>query len=449
MPGFDIEADVARAVARVQQSAPSGCLFAVLLDNSEASSEMATLLRTEAVPPEEIPAGTVCIILRTGSVDLENFKQMYPVLELPMLYWIAPSGRVLHCLVGAQTAEALVAGFKAVVSQGSDPPEPAPAAPTEARTPPVGVARGEPAAGDTTLPEERIAESADGSSEGPAKPSSTSSTSPSKDTSQDGARDAQMKAAQAKRLKEIKQEQEDRARIREQLRLDQLERQRRAAERSATLGTTPTSATSSMSADDGVATTEKTTAPATERKESTTATSATSNAAVTTTVPTTATTAAIRIRLLDGSLFTHTFSATQTLQDVFALVGGSQNEPCCLVATFPTRRFTEEDHGRTLLELDLAPSASLNCISTMTVDSSRSSEVVSQSSLGSWFGSFLSWFYPSAMSSEPSDLETTRSRQSAEPKSATNVHRLTDLGAEKDDDGTENFDNGNTTQFQG
>uniref|UniRef100_UPI0037E74AA4 UBX domain-containing protein 4 n=1 Tax=Semicossyphus pulcher TaxID=241346 RepID=UPI0037E74AA4 len=95
------------------------------------------------------------------------------------------------------------------------------------------------------------------------------------------------------------------------------------------------------------------------------------------------TVARIQFRLPDGSSFTNQFPSQSRLQEArhFAVQEvGNRYGNFSLATMFPRREFTSEDLDKTLLELELAPSASI----VLLPQSSRPANTVAQSSGGIW-----------------------------------------------------------------
>ncbi|XP_008327182.1 UBX domain-containing protein 4 [Cynoglossus semilaevis] len=103
--------------------------------------------------------------------------------------------------------------------------------------------------------------------------------------------------------------------------------------------------------------------------------------------------ARIQFRLPDGSSFTNQFSSQSTLQDARQFVVqevGNRYGNFSLATTFPRREFTNEDLNRTLLELDLAPSASI----VLLPHSGQPANAVRHSSEGGIYAVLGSLLYP-------------------------------------------------------
>uniref|UniRef100_A0A8C9YPA4 UBX domain-containing protein 4 n=1 Tax=Sander lucioperca TaxID=283035 RepID=A0A8C9YPA4_SANLU len=102
--------------------------------------------------------------------------------------------------------------------------------------------------------------------------------------------------------------------------------------------------------------------------------------------------ARIQFRLPDGSSFTNQFPAQSRLQearDFVDQVVGKRYGKFSLATMFPRREFTSEDLNRTLLELELAPSASI-----VLLPSSRPAHTVVQSSAGGVWALVGTLLYP-------------------------------------------------------
>ncbi|CAN2389018.1 UBX domain protein 4 [Pristimantis euphronides] len=104
------------------------------------------------------------------------------------------------------------------------------------------------------------------------------------------------------------------------------------------------------------------------------------------------TVARIQFRLPDGSSFTNQFSSEAALEEArqFAaqMVGNTYGN-FSLATMFPRREFTKEDYGKSLLSLELAPSASI-----VLLPAGRLALAVVQSSDGGVWGFLGTLFYP-------------------------------------------------------
>ncbi|KAF7646262.1 hypothetical protein LDENG_00190810 [Lucifuga dentata] len=103
--------------------------------------------------------------------------------------------------------------------------------------------------------------------------------------------------------------------------------------------------------------------------------------------------ARIQFRLPDGSSFTNQFSSLSTLQEArqFALQEvGNRYGNFSLATMFPRREFTSEELSKTLLELELVPSASI----VLLPQSSRPSNTMVQSSGGGMWAVLETILYP-------------------------------------------------------
>lgn len=98
-------------------------------------------------------------------------------------------------------------------------------------------------------------------------------------------------------------------------------------------------------------------------------------------------TARIQFRLPDGSSFTNSFPSNAPLEEArqfAAQTVGNTYGNFSLATMFPRREFTKEDYGKTLLNLELAPSASV-----VLLPAGRSATAVVQSSSGTIIGRIL------------------------------------------------------------
>ncbi|XP_040057194.2 UBX domain-containing protein 4 isoform X3 [Gasterosteus aculeatus] len=103
--------------------------------------------------------------------------------------------------------------------------------------------------------------------------------------------------------------------------------------------------------------------------------------------------ARIQFRLPDGSAFTNQFPSQSRLQEArnFAVQEvGNRYGNFSLATMFPRREFTSEDLDKTLLELELAPSASI----VLLPQSSRPANTVMQSSDGGLWAVLGTLLYP-------------------------------------------------------
>ncbi|XP_032365748.1 UBX domain-containing protein 4 isoform X4 [Etheostoma spectabile] len=100
----------------------------------------------------------------------------------------------------------------------------------------------------------------------------------------------------------------------------------------------------------------------------------------------------IQFRLPDGSSFTNQFPSQSRLQEARDFADqevGKRYGKFSLATMFPRREFTSEDLNRTLLELELAPSASI-----VLLPSSRPAQTVVQSSAGGVWALLGTLLYP-------------------------------------------------------
>ncbi|KAJ6665434.1 hypothetical protein lerEdw1_003274 [Lerista edwardsae] len=98
-------------------------------------------------------------------------------------------------------------------------------------------------------------------------------------------------------------------------------------------------------------------------------------------------TARIQFRLPDGSSFTNSFPSDSPLEEArrfAAQTVGNTYGNFSLATMFPRREFTKEDYGKTLLDLELAPSASV-----VLLPAGRPATAVVQSSSGTILGRIL------------------------------------------------------------
>ncbi|CAI9603848.1 unnamed protein product, partial [Staurois parvus] len=102
--------------------------------------------------------------------------------------------------------------------------------------------------------------------------------------------------------------------------------------------------------------------------------------------------ARIQFRLPDGSSFTNQFPSEAPLEEArqfAAQTVGSTYGNFSLATMFPRREFTKEDYGKSLLSLELAPSASI-----VLLPAGRPARAVVQSSDGGIWGLLGTLFYP-------------------------------------------------------
>ncbi|XP_061580001.1 UBX domain-containing protein 4 [Cololabis saira] len=186
------------------------------------------------------------------------------------------------------------------------------------------------------------------------------------------------------------------------------------------------------------------------------------------------TVARIQFRLPDGSSFTNQFPSQNRLQEAWNFAAtevGNRYGNFSLATMFPRREFTSEDLNKTLLELELAPSASI-----VLLPSGRAANTVVQSSgRGLWAAlgtilypllavwRFLSSFLfatpsPSAAATRTSTSQTnpTSSRSSSDranretsekkPKEFKKDGNICRLRTQEDSEDDNNTWNGNSTQ---
>ncbi|KAM4025119.1 UBX domain-containing protein 4 [Anomaloglossus baeobatrachus] len=104
------------------------------------------------------------------------------------------------------------------------------------------------------------------------------------------------------------------------------------------------------------------------------------------------TVARIQFRLPDGSSFTNQFSSEAPLEEArqfAAQTVGNTYGNFSLATMFPRREFTKEDYGKSLLSLELAPSASI-----VLLPAGRPARAVVQSSDGGVWGFLGTLLYP-------------------------------------------------------
>ncbi|XP_069588970.1 UBX domain-containing protein 4 [Ranitomeya imitator] len=102
--------------------------------------------------------------------------------------------------------------------------------------------------------------------------------------------------------------------------------------------------------------------------------------------------ARIQFRLPDGSSFTNQFSSEAPLEEArqfAAQTVGNTYGNFSLATMFPRREFTKEDYGKSLLSLELAPSASI-----VLLPAGRPARAVVQSSDGGVWGFLGTLLYP-------------------------------------------------------
>ncbi|KAG9463335.1 hypothetical protein GDO78_021950, partial [Eleutherodactylus coqui] len=104
------------------------------------------------------------------------------------------------------------------------------------------------------------------------------------------------------------------------------------------------------------------------------------------------TVARIQFRRPDGSSFTNQFSSEAPLEEArrfAAQTVGNAYGNFSLATMFPRREFTEEDYGKSLLSLELTPSASI-----VLLPAGRPAQAVVQSSGGGVWGFLGTLLYP-------------------------------------------------------
>lgn len=136
--------------------------------------------------------------------------------------------------------------------------------------------------------------------------------------------------------------------------------------------------------------------------------------------------ARIQFRLPDGSSFTNKFQSKSKLLEARQFAAqevGNRYGNFTLATMFPRREFTSEDLDKTLLELELAPSASI----VILPSSASSSSSVVQSSGGGIWSLLGSLFYPLLavwrfLSSFLFVNQSTPGRSSDNPRQQSNSH---------------------------
>eukprot|EP00667_Euglena_gracilis_P009146 EG_transcript_9285 len=402
--GLFTKIDAAAAIQKVQQT--DGILLAFACGDDEPSKTMKTTLDVARFAAISTQYNIVFLLLQSGSADLENFKQMYPVICLPSLYFIGPDGAVLHFLAGAKAEgeirDALRTAIQAKKGKAGDPAAP--------------LADGDGASSTAVNADASVSVEAS-----PAQDSVAEPTEPGAGESgpADGAvaKSARERARElqeqlrAKRLEEEKEKerqdeirrrtdgklaQDCRQRVEEASRksnLEQMAKKRRDEEEQDRLHREKVRR---QLEEDRRARKLQSAAESGEGKDSAAAPSAASSttpAAAPAPRPASDTTR-IKVTLLSGEVVLETFQAADPLQVLLDFVAARQpGLPFVLLQTFPRRRYTAEDSAQTLAQLGLVPNVALLCSPVEGAGSATPAAAAGGSSGGggllSWFSSFL------------------------------------------------------------
>ncbi|KAK9474862.1 uncharacterized protein V1510DRAFT_373010 [Dipodascopsis tothii] len=321
------ETSVETAVARsVQQRLP---LVVFVSDGGEEATRWAELLADDEVAAL-LGRASVSLRIENGSTEAGFFGQIFPILDVPSLYVISNGamadyykgeldragllGRLEQSLAAAQAPAASVSPAPAA------PATPAVPAPPPARSPapsPAPAPAAAPAAAPAVPPAPAPAPAA-----APVRAPAPARPAQPRPRAQPQADDTAGKAAAAAKQEELRrrrqQENEERQRILKLLQDDRKERQTRshAAKPAAEPARRPSRPSAAESA--------------------------------------------ISVRLFDGSSVKNRFGSGATLADVRAWINEHSPSPSfSMLSIAPHRAFAAEDEERTLVELDLHPSATL------------------------------------------------------------------------------------------
>ncbi|NXW83062.1 UBXN4 protein, partial [Alopecoenas beccarii] len=356
----------------------------------EQSTEMAARWEDEKVT-EAASDGFVAIKIDTKSEACLQFSQIYPVVCVPSSFFIGDNGIPLEVIAGSVSVEELVTRIRKVkqmhtvkgqpLENGSQSPAPCPS-PQSAGATENTQSRAVESESVTT---ETIRPSADGAHSGPASPEAAKSSDEQVSDAQpvndlalkvervtkklEERREEKRKEEEQREIKkeierrktgkemlEYKRRQEEeltkrmleernrekaeeraaRERIRQQIAMDRAERAARFAKSKEEAEAAKAAALQAKQAEIEA------------RKEA----SQKERSAI----------ARIQFRLPDGSSFTNQFPSEARLEEArqfAAQTVGNAYGNFSLATMFPRREFTKEDYGKKLLELELAPSASV------------------------------------------------------------------------------------------
>eukprot|EP01006_Ploeotia_vitrea_P026160 TRINITY_DN59127_c0_g1_i1.p2 TRINITY_DN59127_c0_g1~~TRINITY_DN59127_c0_g1_i1.p2 ORF type:complete len:296 (-),score=64.69 TRINITY_DN59127_c0_g1_i1:2648-3511(-) len=159
----------------------------------------------------------------------------------------------------------------------------------------------------------------------------------------------------------------------------------------------------------------------------------------------------IRIRLLTGETITRRFNVYEKLEEVILALQelpGHSPYDYSLLSQYPTHRFSLEEQQNTFKELSLCPSASLICSPAPKPEAKQEGLLARLFAL-LWAFITLKWFFSTPREQQFAEFEPTPVAQQP-PAWGSNVKRLDGSNkpsAWKKD--TENYYNGNSTQFEG
>ncbi|XP_068102021.1 UBX domain-containing protein 4 isoform X2 [Hyperolius riggenbachi] len=400
----------------------AGAVFVVFVAGDDEQS----ILMTESWGDEEVvqaaSEGFVAIKLDSKSETCLQFSQIYPVVCVPSSFFIGDNGIPLEVIAGSLSAEELVAKITLVKQMHTGKNDKSPAKTDQAASPPINCSMepcpvpqcNSPSEDTQPSPAETLSESPPSPGQEDASPSELPETSSdaTPDSQEDTAekmhrvmeklekkveerkKDEQEKEIRreverrktGKEMLEYKRKQEDdqarraleernkekaeekaaRERIRQQIAQDRADRAARYAktkeEQDAVKAAELQARQAEMDARKEAAQRERRTV------------------------------ARIQFRLPDGSSFTNQFPSEAPLEEArqfAAQTVGNTYGNFSLATMFPRREFTKEDYGKSLLSLELAPSASI-----VLLPAGRPARAVVQSSDGGVWGLLGTLLYP-------------------------------------------------------
>ncbi|NXT75158.1 UBXN4 protein, partial [Zapornia atra] len=365
-----------------------------LAGEDEQSTEMAARWEDEKVT-EAASDGFVAIKIDTKSEACLQFSQIYPVVCVPSSFFIGDNGIPLEVIAGSVSVEELVTRIHKVkqmhrvkgqpLENGSQPSAPCPSSQSDGAPENMQSRAGEFQDSPESVTPETIRPSADGANLGQASQEATNSLDEQVSDAQpvndltlkveritkklEERREEKRKEEEQKEIKkeierrktgkemlEYKRRQEEeltkrmleernrekaeekaaRERIRQQIAMDRAERAARFAKSKEEVEAAKAAALQAKQAEIEA------------RKEA----SQKERSAI----------ARIQFRLPDGSSFTNQFPSEARLEEArqfAAQTVGNTYGNFSLATMFPRREFTKEDYGKKLLDLELAPSASV------------------------------------------------------------------------------------------
>ncbi|XP_074766190.1 UBX domain-containing protein 4 isoform X1 [Athene noctua] len=390
----DVPQEAVTPRAEGEESSPEEGGAAETAGEDEQSTEMAARWEDEKVT-EAASDGFVAIKIDTKSEACLQFSQIYPVVCVPSSFFIGDNGIPLEVIAGSVSVEELVSRIHKVkqmhtvkgqpLENGSQPSAPCPSSRSDGASENTQSRAAEFCDSPESVTPETLRASADGANSGQVSQEATNSlgeqvtdAQPTNDLTLkveritkklEERREEKRKEEEQKEIKkeierrktgkemlEYKRRQEEeltkrmleernrekaeekaaRERIRQQIAMDRAERAARFAKSKEEAEAAKAAALQAKQAEIEA------------RKEA----SQKERSAI----------ARIQFRLPDGSSFTNQFPSEARLEEArqFAaqMVGNAYGN-FSLATMFPRREFTKEDYGKKLLELELAPSASV------------------------------------------------------------------------------------------